>query len=118
MSKPSIVKNIITFDISILNNPICYAFLIYNINLKNIDKIKYIKRSNKITFLNKEKIGKFIGSFYNKEKKFHIYSNTIHDFNNKPNQIIFLPKTQINFPIYINSLKTCISSKILYKHLP
>ena len=118
MQKNSKSKNVIMIDISVINNPICHVLLLHNINQKTIDNVKYIKKRNNITFLNKEKVGKFIGAFSNKEKKFHIYTNEILQPQFKPNQIIFLPKTKLNFPVYIHSFKTTIDSKILYKHLP
>jgi hypothetical protein len=109
-------RNVDILDVSLLENPIAYIFIIYNCENVKYNKINSITKRKGITYLNKKKIGKYLGT-YNSNGKHHLYTNKTPNKATEPNQIIFLPKSKIDFKIYIRCLDVELSAKILYKHI-
>jgi hypothetical protein len=104
-------------DVSFLENPLCYIILIHNHEKKKCPKIESITKKRGISYLNKERIGSFLTSFISNNNSHNIYTNYTPNKQIEPEQIIFLPKKEIDFHIYIKCLKIEISAKRLYKHI-
>ena len=116
-SKYTASRNVDILDIYLLENPIAYIFIIHNCENVVYDKISTITKRKGITYLNKKKIGKFLGTYNNNNVKHHLYTNRTPNKAKEPDQIIFLPKSKVDFNVYVKCLGVEISAKILYKHI-
>lgn len=117
MSDHPIKKCIHKFDMSIMENKMCYLILLYNYEYLEYDKSYYIKRKDGISRINNKQLGKLLGSYLKHKQKYHIYCNNVSIGIKKPLQIIALPREKINMNIYVPVLNSSISSNMLYKYI-
>lgn len=117
MNKFSNSNHNIILNISNISNSFSNILLIHHSQYKFFNHIKTISNKKSITYINNEKLGKYIGTYSKNNNIFFIFINKLSDHNIQPIQTIYLPKEKYIFDIYIDCLNTHISSKILYKHI-
>lgn len=111
------VRNIIIVEYTILSNDKFNVLFLYDIKKHSLCKINSLTKRKRQTYIDGECIGKFITSFQEKEKKFHVYFKFVEEKKEKPAQSIFLPATKVNFNLNLYNLNLSVETKILYKRL-